>query len=160
MQYIMLLGTILDNAAGGDAMAWWVYKCNSKENPYKSPDEPPEEFDWRDFFDNLAAGGNVARWGLTSVIPALAQLQPEDMILAYQTDRNELVGLVRMVRVVGEEVHFQMVEEFGVRVRALKEANPRLAEIPAFSFGPKQTLLRISETDAQMVIDAARAGTP
>ena len=57
----------------------------------------------REFFDERAASGRAARWGLLSIIPALSNLQPEDMVFAYQTDRNELVGLVRMVRVIGDE---------------------------------------------------------
>jgi hypothetical protein len=79
------------------------------------------------------------------------------MVLAYQTDRNELVGLVRMVQVVGDEVHFEAVEEIGVRVRPLKEGHPALAVIPAFAPGPRQTINAISESDAQQVLDAARA---
>jgi hypothetical protein len=130
-------------------MAWWVYKCNSRNNPYNSGG------DWREFFDVRAAGGQAARWGLLSVVPALEQLHADDMVFAYQTDRNELVGLVRMVRVVGDEVHFEPVQQFGVRVRPMKDQDPLLAAIPAFGPGPKQTLCPISEADAQLLLNAA-----
>ena len=70
-------------------MAWWVYKCSSGANPYNAGG------DWREFFDVRTAGGQAARWGLLSVVPALQQLHADDMVFAYQTDRNELVGLVR-----------------------------------------------------------------
>jgi hypothetical protein len=137
--------------AGGVSMAWWVYKCNSRENPYGAGG------DWREFFDRRAAGGKAARWGLTTVIPDLSELNPQDMVFAYQTNRNELVGLVRVVRRDGEEVHFEAVEEFGVRVRPLKSAYPAVALIPAFAPGPKKTIYPISESDAQVLLDAARA---
>lgn len=70
-------------------MSWWVYKCNSKQHAYQSA-----WGDCRDFFE-----GNPDRhWGSTDWVPALAQLQLGDMIIAYQTDRNELVGLAKVQR--------------------------------------------------------------
>jgi hypothetical protein len=132
-------------------MAWWVYKCNSSEKRYNAGR------DWRVFFDERAAGGRAARWGLLSVIPALKQLHADDMVFAYQTNRNELVGLVRVAQIVEDEVCCVAVEEFGVRVRPLKAKSKALAAIPAFRPGPKQTLYRISEEDAQLLRGAARS---
>jgi hypothetical protein len=133
-------------------MAWWVYKCNSRNNSYQNA-----YGDWREFFDDRAAGGVIARWGLTSYVPALAELRPGDMVLAYQTDRNELVGLVRMAKRVGEEIYFEPVEQIGVKVRPLKKANPAIEAIPALQPGPVQTLYSISETDALRLLSDARA---
>ncbi len=131
-------------------MAWWVYKCNSRHHPYDN-----DYSDWRQFFAGVLPPGG--RWGLISVIPDLARLQLGDQILAYQTDRNELVGLARVVELRGDEVHLEGVETFGnsVRVRLLKTRNPALARVPAFAPGPKRTLNAISEADANRFIDAA-----
>jgi hypothetical protein len=133
-------------------MAWWLYKCNSKQHPYQSADG-----DWREFFDDRAAHGQVARWGLISVVPELAKLHEGDFVLAYQTDRNELVGLLKMVKFVGDEVHFSVVEEFGIKVRPLKKANAVIAAIPALQPGPIQTLYTISQSDANALLNAARS---
>jgi hypothetical protein len=81
------------------------------------------------------------------------------MVLAYQTDRNCLVGLVRFVRHVGEEAYFQVVEEVNVKVRPLKKADPAIAAIPAFRPGPIRTLYAISERDALKLMEAARGAT-
>jgi hypothetical protein len=133
-------------------MAWWVYKCNSRGHSYQNA-----HGDWREFFDDRAAGGLVARWGWTSDVPALGDLQSCDMVLAYQTDRNELVGVVRFAGFVGEEAHFSVVEEIGVKVRPLKRADPAIAAIPALQPGPIRTLYPISESDAVRLLGAARS---
>jgi len=104
-----------------------------------------------------AAGGQAARWGLLSVVPALKQLHADDMVFAYQTDRKELVGIVRVVQIVEGEVRCVAVEEFGVRLRPLRAESEALAAIPAFRPGPKQTLCPISEEDAQRLLGAARS---
>jgi hypothetical protein len=68
----------------GVFMAWWIYKCNSRHSEYSG-----HQGDWNTFFD----GDQVARWGTTERIPSLAQLARGNMIIAHQTDRNELVGI-------------------------------------------------------------------
>jgi hypothetical protein len=133
-------------------MAWWIYKCNSQGHSYQNA-----YGDWRDFFDVRAIGGRKARWGLPSVTPDLTNLQKGDMVLAYQTDRNELVGLVRCVKAVAGGVYFVPVEEIGVKVRPLKKADQAIAAIPALKPGPIQTLYSISKEDARRLLDAARA---
>ena len=126
-------------------------QCNSKCHPYSN-----DFSDWRQFFaGQLPAGG---RWGLTSVIPSLANLQPGEFVLAYQTDRNELVGLTRVTHQCGAEVHLEAIEEWhGLRVRSLKQENLELTRIPALGRPARRTLCAITETDAQLLVDAARA---
>jgi addiction module HigA family antidote len=146
------LGNRLDLEVGRmGAIAWWVYKCSVRNKP-----DSYDDGDWRDFFDKRSAGGRTARWGLTTVIPALKKLRPGDTALAYQTDRNELVGLVRMVRFDGKKVMFEAIEKFGVKVRPLKKFDPAIERITAFGRGPKNTLCPISEEEARRVIDIAR----
>jgi len=70
-------------------MKLWVYKCNSRNLPYQ-----PAYGDWRDFFDI----GKEQDWGSTDWIPALADLNVGDLIIAYQTNRNELAGLAKVTQ--------------------------------------------------------------
>ena len=73
------------------------------------------------------------------------------MVLAYQTNRNELVGVVEFVGFADNEAHFKTVEEVGVRVRPLKKLYPELASIPAFAPGDRKTLYDITEAHAQLL---------
>lgn len=135
-------------------MAWWVYKCNSKNREYQVA-----YGDWDSFFDR----SRVGRWGSTKWGPSLAKLTPGDMIVAYQTDRNKVVGTCRMVRFKKNGpykiVYLEPLERIGVKVRPLKEADPRIAAIPAFQGGPIMTLYSISEDDARLLLEAAGAST-
>jgi hypothetical protein len=135
-------------------MAWWVYKCNSKKRDYQV-----DYGDWEWFFNRRRIGG----WGTTENIPSLAKLRSGDMIIAYQTDRNELVGICRMARFkkagLYKTVHLEPLERIGIKVRPLKEADPRVAAIPAFQGGPIMTLYSISEDDVRLLLKAADAST-
>ena len=128
-------------------MSWWVYKCNSKQHAYQSA-----WGDWRDFFE----GDPDDHWGSTEWVPALAQLQRGDMIIAYQTDRNELVGLAKVRRPCERDGYLYLtpIETIGVKVRPLKEADSRIAAIPALQPGPIRTLYPISLVDAKALLRA------
>ena len=95
-------------------MAWWVYKCNSKNNFYQGA-----YGDWREYFD----GDPHQQWGSSDWIPALAKLKKGDMLIAYQTDRNELIGLAK-VRESCERntfVYLEPIEKIEpIKVRPLK----------------------------------------
>ncbi len=127
-------------------MAWWVYKCNSKGLPHQSA-----WGDWNDFFQ-----GNDKRWGNTQWVPALGALNKGDKIIAYQTDRNELVGIVEVSQscAVDGYLYLQPIEIIGVKVRPLK-TDPNIAAIPAFKPGPIKTLYEISSADAERLLKAA-----
>ena len=130
-------------------MAWWVYKCNNQNNWYQGA-----YGDWLDYFD----GDPDQQWGSTDRVPALAKLKKGDMLIAYQTDRNELIGLVRVRQSCEQDtfVYLEPVEKIkSVKVRLLKKSDPQIAVIPAFKPGPIQTIYGISEADAKRLLKAA-----
>jgi len=134
-------------------MAWWVYKCNSRGHEYQN-----HFGDWNTFFEKADPEW---RWGTIAYVPALARLQVGDTILAYQTDRNELVGVARVTQSSEGNGYVYMTPErlIGVRVRPLKKADPCIAAIPALQGGPIQTIYAISPQDAELLIQAAGGGT-
>jgi hypothetical protein len=76
--------------------------------------------------------------------------------LAYQTDRNELVGLARVVRLSPRgRLILKPLRKIGVKVRPLKKMDARVAAIPALQPGRIRTLYDISRSDAQRLIRAA-----
>jgi hypothetical protein len=113
--------------------------------------------DWSDFF----AQPGVSSWGSNEWVPALEQLTPGDMVLAYQTDRNELVGLAKVDsfrrRGRHRDLYLESLEHIGAKVRPLKKVDPRIAAIPALQPGRIQTLYPISAADAKALLRAARA---
>jgi hypothetical protein len=133
-------------------MAWWIYKCNSRQHS-----DQVAWGDWRDFFD----GDSEREWGSTRWVPALADLSPGDMILAYQTDRNELVGLAEVATLAKRRKNLDLIlrpiERIGVKVRPLKNADLRIASIPALQPGPIMTVYPIEVEDAHRLLTAAGA---
>jgi len=130
-------------------MAWWIYKCNANRKPHQVV-----WGDWDDFFDDPRI-----EWGSTQRIPALAKLSPGDMVIAYQTDRNELVGVtkVKPFRKRGRylDLYLEPIEEIRARVRPLK-ADPKIAAIPALMSRARTTLYPMSASEAQTLLRAAR----
>ena len=129
---------------------FWIYKCNSKEREYQRAFG-----DWAEVFATTRAQS----WGTTEVVPELTQAHVGDTVLAYQTDRNELVGIVRVVawkpRGKHKDLIVKPIRAIGVRVRPLKLNNAKVARIPALQPGPIRTLYRISSTDVAALIKAA-----
>ena len=134
---------------------FWVYKCNSRALPYQVVSG-----DWAEFFEE----GIDDHWGSTEWTPSLAGLQPGDLILAYQSNRNELVGtaLFRRWEKDGgfQRPVFSPLQVLEAKVRPLKEADPAIAAIPAFRRGPVQTLYEIAESDARRLVRAAGGALP
>ena len=130
----------------------WVYKCNSKKRSYQV-----SYGDWQKFFE----AGRIDEWGSTEWIPALADAKEGDTIIAYQTDRNELVGVARVVeqkpRGRYQDLMLKPVETIGVKVRPLKNNDPKVAVIPALQPGPIRTPYEISEDDARRLLKKAGA---
>ena len=131
-------------------MAYWVYKCNTTGK------NGPASGEWRDVFNE---SGPVP-WGPVDIIPALAQLQKGHILLAYQTDRNELVGIARVTGFTkplnAKRVIVEALELIGAKVRPLKTANPAIAAIKALQGGEIKTIYDISEMDAIRLVQAAR----
>jgi len=111
-------------------MPWWIYKCNSKNGPHQV-----SSGDWDSFFEH----SSVHRWGSTEWIPSLAKLVPGDMIIAYQTNRNELVGVCRVAGFKNDRpykiLQLEPLERIGVKVRPLKALEPRIATMSALKPG-------------------------
>lgn len=130
----------------------WIYKCNAVGHEYQSA-----WGDWSDFF----AGGRARQWGSTESTAQLAQATPGDTIIAYQTDRNELVGLARVARWRTREkfkdLILQPLGTIGVKVRPLKKRDRRVAQTPALRPGPIRTLYPISDQDAKHLLRVAGA---
>jgi len=130
--------------------AFWVYKCNSKEHEYQRT-----YGDWAEVF----ATRRPRRWGTTEIVPQLREARVGDIVIAYQTDRNELVGTARVTRWQRRgrfrDLILKPMRTIGVRVRPLKAADPRVARIPALQPGPIRTLYSISRADASALLKAA-----
>jgi mRNA-degrading endonuclease RelE of RelBE toxin-antitoxin system len=69
-------------------MTCWVYKCNSRNREYQRAFG-----DWREFFEENEPDQH---WGKSEWVPDLARLKQGDLVIAYQTDRNEIVGLAKV----------------------------------------------------------------
>lgn len=135
-------------------MSYWVYKCNRRGL------NGPAWGDWEDVF----RGNGPVQWGQIDIIPALEDLQPGDTLLAYQTDRNELVGTARVEGFKGPQrrrhVMIRAVERLGAKVRPLKKADPKIAQIQALQGGIVATIYTITDEEARRLIDAARRSRP
>lgn len=82
-------------------------------------------------------------------------------MLAYQTDRNELVGIAKVVRFlktrVTDDLILRPVEEIRVKLRPLKQRYASISRIPALQPGPIRTLYPIAPSDARRLLRAARS---
>lgn len=137
-------------------MAWWIYKCNSTNQPYQV-----QWGDWEDCWDRARADDGLASWGSKELIPQLADLSPGDMVIACQTDRNELVGVLKVDGFRGEFLFLEPIEEIGkpgrrTKVKPLKKANRKIAAISALKPGSMRTLHRLGPAEAQTLLRAAR----
>lgn len=129
---------------------FWIYKCNSLQRPYQVT-----YGDWSDFF----VGARERAWGTTEDVPAVSDAKRGDIILAYQTNRNELVGLARVAALRPRDNHLDLIlkpiRKIGVKVRPLKKSDRKIAAIPALQPGPIRTLYEITASDARHLLRAA-----
>jgi len=130
-------------------MAWWIYKCRVPRQA-----EQHAYGDWNDYFCDP-----TDHWGNVEWTPDLLQLSDGDMVIAYQTNRNELVGVVKVTQARDERgfVYFSPVERISAKVRPLKRKDPNIAAIPALHPGWIATLYPISSGDADLLLKSARA---
>lgn len=138
-------------------MAWYVYKCNSRNEPHQN-----HYGEWRDFF-NYAGAGDPISWGTTSRVPALSQLEKGDKILAFQSNRNSLMGLVEVDGWRVEDgcryVYLRPLLRLGpdgVKVRPLKKVDERIDGMEPLKAGPVKTLYEIDASDAEYLLDKAK----
>jgi predicted Zn-ribbon and HTH transcriptional regulator len=133
-------------------MAFWIYKCNAR-----SPEYANATGDWSYVFEHSEA----VPWGNTT-LSGVDAIERGDILLAFQTDRNELVGLVDVVALKPlKDGHRRLVvrrgERIGAKVLPLKKKDTKIAGIPALQGGPIRTAYAISEVDARRLLTAARA---
>lgn len=134
-------------------MRYWVYKCNARNPDYARA--------WGDWRAHVFSQPGVVRWGDTS-LRGVDQIEKGDTLIAYQTDRNELVGLVHVVELQSMKGGLRRLmvkrgELIGAKVRALKIRYPKLASIRALKGGEIRTAYEIADTDARHLLAAARA---
>lgn len=133
-------------------MAFWIYKCNSRNRSHQV-----EFGDWDEFF----AGDTSGEWGSTEWVPELAKANRGDVVLAYQTNRNELVGLAEVIelRTRGRfrDLILKPMEELRAKVRPLKQGSLKIANIKALKPGPIRTLYSLDREDADALLRAAGA---
>jgi hypothetical protein len=127
-------------------MTWWVYKCNSQKSENRRVSG-----DWDDFFE-----GSGGEWGSKKKIPDLARLRQGDQVIAYQTDRNEIVGLTS-VRQSCDTDGYLYLDPIG-RCRAntvssLKNEYSAIDAIKAFRRGSQRAIRHISESEASLLLD-------
>jgi hypothetical protein len=129
-------------------MTCWVYKCNSQNR------ENQRAFgDWREFFEENEPDQH---WGNSEWVPDLAQLEQGALVIAYQTDRNEIVGLAKVRQSTRRDgcLHLRPVSKIGVKVHPLK-VDPAIDAIKAFKPGPVRTIYTISDEEAILLLEAA-----
>lgn len=129
---------------------YWVYKNNAQNPPYQVA-----VGNWDDFF----LEGRTAEWGSTEWSKDLRKARLGDTILAYQTDKNELVGIAKVAgwrkRGLYRDLFLRPVRRIGVKVRPLRLSDRKVAAIPALRPGPIRTLYEISSSDSQRLLRAA-----
>lgn len=133
-------------------MRYYIYKCNSR-----GPDYAPQYGDWNHVFER----NKPTPWGRVTAHPEFGSLRAGVRLIAQQSDRNELVGVAEVVGFRGRGrdrvLMVRPIERLGVRIRPLKQADARIAAIPALQGGPIQTLYSITTSDAKYYLRAARA---
>jgi len=131
-------------------MEWWIYKCNTRQHKHQRA-----YGDWH----NLFSKNRTDDWGSSDWIPDLAKLRKGDKVIAYQTNRNELVGIAKVHQSCNRDtyVYLSPIQTIGVKVRPLKKSDPKIAAIPALQPGPIKTVYDISVHDARTLLKAAGA---
>ena len=133
-------------------MKYWVYKCNARGPDYARS--------WGDWWGHVFKPGGERTWGLTT-LKGVEAVRIGDVLLAYQTDRNELVGTARVTGFEpdGKDRRIVIVptEVIRTKMRPLKR-DPRIEAVAAFApIGDIRTVYAIDHEDALHVLRAARA---
>jgi hypothetical protein len=133
-------------------MNYWVYKCNARRPDYAGS--------WGDWWEHVFKPGGERAWGLTT-LKGVEHVDVGDVLLAFQTDRNELVGTARVTGFEPDGAAKQRIvivptETIRAKVRPLKR-DPRIQAVSAFApIGDIRTVYAIDRADALYVLRAAR----
>ena len=137
----------------------YVYKCRN---------DPDTEFsaygDWLRVFEAagpVAWGGVWATQHPTSIEIFESEIQPGDLILAWQTDKHAAVGVAEVVgfemRGQDRQVLLEAREEFPrpVQLHKLKKStNPELNSVSALKQGKVATIYRTDHSEARALLNA------
>lgn len=142
----------------------WVYKCNANEH-----DHQIATGDWDDFF----SGPQPGEWGGSTTMASAGSLgilwnrmQPDDLVLCWQTNRQRAVGLCRVdslddwVDDEGETQREMWLELLGepfsppVPLLSMRNHDSRLAAVRCFQSGFVSTLYETSASEARMLLQA------
>ena len=133
-------------------MSFWVYKCNDTDHP-----DQVVHGDW----EHVSGARKPVEWGSTEYSSDLKKLAIGDLLIAYQTERNEVVGLAEVVQFKPfgqyQRLYVQAVERFGVLLRPLKKIDARIRAMDAFKAGPIRTIYPITTSEAWHLIAVIKA---
>jgi predicted Zn-ribbon and HTH transcriptional regulator len=131
-------------------MSYWVYKCNARGPSYAGS--------WGDWWKHVFEPGGTREWGVLT-LKGVDRIKVGDVLLAYQTDRNELVGTAEMVgfkhKGADRRIVIRPTEIIRTKILPLK-ADPKIAKLSAFAPGDIRTAYEISPADAVYLLRAAR----
>jgi hypothetical protein len=139
-------------------MSVWVYKCH-----YDSPAFASSYGVWLDFFSDPKDGSWGGEWSTKS--PASQNtirnlMKKGDTIVAYQTDRKEIVGQCKVKAMkdtkAGKAVYLTPVDQYypPIKIHNLKKKNRQLLKIKAFKQGPLQAVHPIAMQEFRLILNA------
>lgn len=144
----------------------WVYKNNAKGHAYQG-----SMGSWEDYFD-LAGDGHAVPWGRTDWMGnaagrnAAMRMEAGDLVLCWQSDRKQAIGLAEVVDLPGDwadvdgrserTVNLRPVDRFeaGIPLLQMRGSNPQLGEVRAFRPGPIQSIYETAPAEAAAILDA------
>lgn len=130
-------------------MSFWIFKCNDKGHEHQV-----QHGDWNDVFSERLP----QEWGSAESIKADGELEAGDLLIAYQTDRNEVVGLVEVVKPNQKgKLYVRPIEEYRVRLLPLKKQDERIGKLGAFAQGKIATIYSITTADAWHLLNVVKA---
>ena len=138
---------------------YWVYKCNNSRGKHQRwYGDWVEDAEYGSSVFSAESSGKAIPWG-TLDVPGVNQLRKDDVVLAYQTERNELVGVATVEGFEkgdrGIDLMLKAVETIGVKVWPLK-VDKRIADLHAFRTREIKTIYRITANDAEYLLKVAR----
>ena len=132
-------------------MSFWVYKCNTDQHEHQKY--------WGDWDDVFAEGG-VMGWGDSEGCDQLSALKSGDIVIAHQSNREELVGLCEVIGYEEKDAKHHLmlkaIEEIRVSMPELKEFDERIESLKAYAQGYVRTIYSITTAEALHLIDVAR----
>lgn len=144
-------------------MSVWVYKCH-----YDSPAFASSYGDWLDFFSDPKDGSWGGEWSTKSPVSeniVKNLMKKGDTIVAYQTDRKEIVGQCKVQAMKdtkdGKAIYLTPIEQYypPIKIHDLKRKNRQLLKIKAFKQGPLQALHPIAMQELRFILNAYKRGT-